>query len=61
MDAQQQHRAEYLAALHVAHTRDEFGQDRYFVADIHEDWIEGPWDTIDFATDEIARMRKEAL
>ena len=59
MQAQSHERAEYLAALHIEHTKDEFGQDRFFVADIHEDWVEGPFDTRDLAQGEIDAMRKE--
>jgi len=54
-----QERADYIAALHVEHTKDEFGQDRWFVADIHEDWIEGPYDTRDLAWAYIARCHRD--
>lgn len=33
----------------VDHTTDEFGQDRWFVADKNGDWVAGPFDSQELA------------
>lgn len=43
----------------IAHTKDEFGQDRWFVEDEHCDWVAGPYDTIELAADQARLMNAE--
>lgn len=42
--------------LSVAHTTDEFGQDRYFVEDANADWISDPFDTAEEAAQAIRNI-----
>lgn len=43
----------------VAKTTDEFGQDRWFVADAQQDWVEGPFDTVEHASQVARRLAAE--
>ena len=44
--------------LSIEHTQDEFGEDRWFVADANGDWISGPLHTIELARDEVRRIKE---
>ena len=45
--------------LTVEKTQDEFGQDRYFVANEKADWIDGPFDTAEEALERIWDIERE--
>lgn len=40
-------------------TVDEFGQDRFFIADENADWIEGPFDTYELAAEAIPGVAEQ--
>ena len=58
---EQQEKTEFLNALSVQKTQDEFGKDRYFVTDgTTGDWIGDAFDNSDAAFEEIDAIRKDA-
>lgn len=48
---------EFVEPLHVEHTTDEFGEDRFFIADGNHDWIGEPFPTEELAAQAIDQMR----
>ncbi len=45
----------------VAHTTDEFGEDRWFVEDKHADWVAGPFSTREEASEQAQYLNNKNL
>jgi len=60
-EQQRRERIDYVTSLSVAHTKDEFGADRWFVEDTHGDWIEGPFGSRDLAWGHIAKVQATVI